>query len=104
MYKCIALRGSGTIWTGSAFDCLHTGNEIFFLSHSRTGAAICNNGAIVANVISVEERNYTSQLNVTVTSDIAGKTIECYQYDGLSITHTISLVIDTTGKSLCKLS
>ena len=100
------MRGAGTIWTGSAFDCLHTNNEIYVLESS-TGGNTCNNGAIVANVISVEENIYTSQANVTVTSEIVGKTIECYtyHYDGrLSSTHNNFSVIDTTGLLPCELS
>ena len=47
--------------------------------------------------LGIEGNNYASQLNVTVTPDIAGKTIECLYEDGLVITHVFTLVIPTTG-------
>ena len=101
------MRGAVTIWTGSAFDCPASNNEIYVLpSRNRfLSIGVCSNGAIVANVISVEENIYTSQVNVTVTSEIVGKTIECYHYDGLliSILNNFS-VIDTTGLLPCELS
>ena len=37
----------------------------------------CNNGAIAARSLGVQGRNYTSQLNITLTPYIAGKTIMC---------------------------
>ena len=36
---------------------------------------------IVARTLSAEGNNYTSQLNVTITPDTAGSTIECSNYD-----------------------
>ena len=47
---------AATLWTGSAFDCLHIYNEIVLL-HSRFvygESGYCNNRAIVARSISVE--------------------------------------------------
>ena len=43
---------------------------------------MCDNGAIVARIINVEGNSYTSQLNITVTPDTAGKTIEYASYNG----------------------
>ena len=38
----------------------------------------CNNGAIVGRSFRVEDNSsYTSQLNVTVSSDMIGESIEC---------------------------
>ena len=52
----------------------------------------------MANVISVQENSYTSQLNVTVIPQTVGKTIRCLYDDGLSITTlNTSLVIHTIG-------
>lgn len=72
--------GGITVWSGTAFDCQGSNNEIALI-HNRfisPGAfGVCNNGAIVAQGIGVEDRNYTSQLNVTVTSNMAGGTIMC---------------------------
>ena len=98
-YDCTVTGQPGgfTVWTGSAFDCLS--NEIS-LPHNRYTLAegafgVCNNGAIVAKSLSVEANNYTSQFNVTVTTDIAGKTIECVRNDTF-ITVQLCIVTPTT--------
>ena len=52
----------------------------------------------MANVISVQENSYTSQLNVTVIPQTVGKTIRCLYNDGLSVTTlNTSLIIHTIG-------
>ena len=98
------MREAGTIWTGSAFDCSSSENEIFMIPHFHY-LATCSKGTIVAIIISVEEDNYTSQLNVTVTPETVGKNIECLYTDGTgSISNlNVSSVIDTTGLLPCKL-
>ena len=78
------MRGVGTIWRGSAFNCNSSGNEIYllerhYLSNSDT---TCNNGMITGQVVWIDESNYTSQLNVTLEYDSIGKTIECAYIDG----------------------
>lgn len=70
-----------TVWTGTAFSCNDGSNEIALL-HSRYASSngavgVCNNGVIVARSLRVEDGYYTSQLNVSVTADIAGKTVVC---------------------------
>ena len=47
--------------------------------------------------LGVEGNNYTSQLNVTVTTDVAGKTVECFYDDGHIATLLFILMIPTTG-------
>ena len=69
------------VWSGSAFNCSSTNNYITLSGHLDIGTRTCNNGAIVARILSAEGNNYTSQLNVTITPDTAGKTIECVNYD-----------------------
>ena len=100
-YTCTVTGGFGgvTVWTGTAFDC----NEIALL-HSRFSSAYgiygtCNNGAIVARSISMEGNSYTSQLNVTVTPDTAGKTVTCGIDNGTTTTFHFTLVIAITGLS-----
>ena len=68
-----------TVWRGTLFDC--ASNDITLL-HSvfKSGSeafGICNNGAIAAQSIGVENSYYTSQLYVRLTSDVIGKTIIC---------------------------
>ena len=104
-YECTVMEGIATVWTGTAFNCLYyTSNEIVLL-HSRFDTetyGICNNGAsiIVAKSLSVDGNNYTSQLNVTITLDTAGKTIECARDDGRDTDYLFTLTIPTvTGLS-----
>ena len=86
-YRC-TVQGSntgGTFWSGTAFSgCLQ--NEILLQHHQFTrpggSTSVCNNGAIVGQSLGVQGNNYTSQLNVTITPETAGKTIMC-SYDAL---------------------
>ena len=106
-YECTAMGTEvATIWTGSAFDCPASNNMITLL-HSRflynesSGIYHCNNGAIVTRSLSFEGNSYTSQLNVTVTPDIGGKTIKCAGDNGIIITYHFSLKLPTViGLSL----
>ena len=100
IYGC-TVQGSvngATIWTGTAFSGCP--QNAILLSHSYfapTGGSTgtCNNGQIVAESISVQENNYNSQLNVTVTLDTAGKTIIC-AYDALTSDQTQDMIIFST--------
>ena len=91
-YQCEIIMGSffgATIWTGSALDgtCRY-----IFLLHSRFPLIRqCNNGTIVAEWLSTEGNNYTSQLNVTITPETAGKTVACGYDNGThySVQHSI---------------
>ena len=74
------MSGLGTIWRGSAFNCDSKGNEIFLLNHSHKGT--CNGGMITGRVIRRENDNYTSQLNVILSSELIGRVIECASYSG----------------------
>ena len=93
-------RGS-TVWTGTAFNCSSSNNDILLLhshfSSTEGGYGSCNNGAIVGRSLGVEGNYYTSQLNVTVTTDVAGKTVECFYDDGRTATLLFILMIPTTG-------
>ena len=73
--------------------------SITFFSLAKGDYGSCNNGDIVGQSLSVEGNNYTSQLNVTVISDTAGRTIECLHnaYDGLTATLIFISVIPTIG-------
>ena len=53
----------------------------------------------MARSVSVDGNNYTSQLNVTVTSDTIGKTIECSHESGTNIYTYFSSTISITGLS-----
>ena len=100
------MSGIATVWTGTAFiNCYSTVNEII-LPHYRFLSTYgvtseCNNGAIVARSLSTEGNNFTSQLNVTLNFNTAGKTIMCFSHDIHVHTSTIHLstVLPTTGLS-----
>ena len=90
VYECTVMGSyvGTTIWTGSALNCLSNHIYLFhyrFTQH-RTYDFLCNNGAIVARSLSVEDNLYTSQLNVTVAHDMLGETIGC-GYDNGSYTN-----------------
>ena len=88
-YRCTVqeIAFGATIWNGTAFSgCLQ--NEILlqhhqFIQPGGGSSGVCNNGAIVGQSLGVQGNNYTSQLNVTITPETAGKTIMC-SYDALN--------------------
>ena len=92
-----------TFWSGTAFKCRDSSDAIILLhSQFNSSYGICNDGTIIAKSISLEGNNYTSQLNITVTPDIVGKTIECHYTGGNGIiTLLSSWVILRTGLSYC---
>ena len=56
----------------------------------------CLNETIVARGLPVEvNETYTSQLSVTLTTDLVGKSIECRHDDGLNETTVASIEIST---------
>ena len=86
-YRC-TVQGSpngATIWSGTAFsgcpqDDILLQHRQFTPTGGTTGS--CNNGVIVGRSLDEQGNNYTSQLNVTITPETAGKTIMC-SYDAL---------------------
>jgi hypothetical protein len=96
-YEC-TVQGSdtgATIWTGTAFSGCQQ-NEILLLHRQFTpigsgSTRTCNNGAIVGQSLGVLGNHYTSQLNVTITPETAGKTITC-AYDALTSDQTQNMI------------
>ena len=70
-----------TTWRGSAFNCPSSSNGILVLN-STVGSEPCNNEMIIVRIIRRKDDNYTSQLNVILSSDLIGKSIECASYNG----------------------
>ena len=101
-FKCTADGGVATVWHRSAFDC-----EII-LRHSRysseRGAAgSCSDGDILAQSIGVVNNNhFISQLNVTVSTDMHNKTIECDRedIDGIRVTLRVFRIILTEAEGM----
>ena len=89
-YECTVIGSQlgTTVWSGTAFEC--TSGEISLL-HSAYGETSglraydeCNNGSIMAQCLGIEESmtmSYTSQLNITVSTHVIGKSIECHYDD-----------------------
>ena len=96
-YECVVIGSqlSTTVWRGTAFEC--TSGEISLLHSSYAESSVlraygeCNNGSIIAQGLSIADNMcYTSQLNITVSAYVIGKSIECHYDD--SNTATLQLV------------
>ena len=76
IYKC-TINGEGAItWSGSAFECESSMNEINLFS-ADLGYSTCNDGAIKARRVN----NYTSQL-IVMDRSLSGTNIECIHDNG----------------------
>ena len=88
-----------TVWQGSFFDCsngiilLHDSNRFMFEKKD------CNNGSIVGQGLAINGNRYTTQLNITVSDNVIGESIECY-YNFNEQILVESLTINTTGNDL----
>ena len=104
-YECTVVGDNGeiTVWMGDFFHCPNRKREILlvhsdFTSVQRGGVystRICNNGNVVGRIVRAENGCYTSQLNVTLTSDIIGQSIAC-AYDNGTI-HSVGSLSITAG-------
>ena len=80
------MTGVATVWRGSVFNCMtNNTNEMILLdsgnSRLEDSVSTCNNGAIFGQIVEIENSSYTSRLSVTISSDMAGKSIECATND-----------------------
>ena len=106
VFECTVIRGTATVWRGTPdfIDCptSDTMKQELVLLHNRYGEGIigaCNNNNIVGRIIKFDNGSYTSQLNVTFTSDLRGVTIECAHDDGFAVSVVGNrTIIDTTGR------
>ena len=98
VYECVTEGPGSTRWNGSAFNC--TSGQIR-LRHSQfdSGEATgeCNKGNITARGIRRNNMMYTSELYITMSHSLMGKTIQCLYHNGIYPTevgvHTIMLGI-----------
>ena len=100
-YTCTIAGPGNTIWSGTAFDCSSKSDEII-LRHSQFGIGTfgnCNDGAITAQSLGVVDSScYSSQLNVTVSSDMNNQNIQCaYSSDRITTIEVATLSL-ATGK------
>lgn len=119
LLECSAERTLLTVFRGSLLNCSNTNNEITLL-HSRFNTTsgtngTCNNGRILGYSLpdNTSSNCYISQLCITVTPDIIGKTIECAYDNGTTeiigsyligetqcYTTTFTTITPSTGKFL----
>ena len=109
IYECTVSGGEGdtavtTVWKGGAFHCKDSPNVITLLYNSPQNVSqSCNNGDIIGRSVKLENTSYginhTSQLLVTLTSDIVNSWIECVDDNGFNEALVGSLNI-TAGKLL----
>ena len=81
-----------TVWLGSAFDGCRSQEIVLLHSDYSTENGIVHESCgdlILAQILKEENGSYTSQLNVTVTSYIIGKSIECAYDDSAGSTTSI---------------
>ena len=101
-YTCTVSGLGFTIWRGSAFDCSAQQNRIL-LRHMSFGSGTmgsCNGGDIVGRSLGVSENVYTSQITVSVTSNLIGRIVECaYSLTGATVTSINSTTIVISGTS-----
>ena len=101
-FECQVTGGVSTVWNGNAFMCPASGNEIVLL-HSRfdngtsgTCNDINNSVTIVGESIEVNGSKYTSQLNISFSSSLIGKTVNCVRDNGQDISVVLNYTI-TSG-------
>ena len=84
IYECTVMGSSfgNTLWAGSAFNCSLEEIILQHLQYPENAHGECNNGYIMGKSIRVDSGiYYTSQLDVTISSDLVGKSIECFYDD-----------------------
>ena len=102
IYECSIAGGGVTVWKGTAFDCHDQRNEVSFL-HSRFNGSLRCSGAdreLVARTLSVESNCYSSQLNVTVSSNLNGTSVKCVYDNGTDEIEIGSENVNIIGKVL----
>ena len=101
IYECTVFGDPGgiTIWMGDFFHCSSGNQAIEFVHNHFQGEATkyrtCNNGSIAGRIVRAENNSFTSQLNIILTPDIAGRSIKC-AYDNGTI-HRVGSLNLTTG-------
>ena len=89
------MGGGITVWRGTAFNC--AGNEITLRHNtfeSGDAAGECNNRAIVGRGLHKVNDCYTSQLNISISMEMIGRSVEC-AYDDLSGSNPTLIGMDT---------
>ena len=111
MYECTVMSTNAgfTIFKGKPdefFNCNGSSSNngsLLSLPHGRFDQGVveyCNNGAIVGMSLTFENGSYTSQFNITVSSEqLAGGMIECLNDNGSHVSVVGAANITVTGDS-----
>ena len=85
-YKCtVTGDGGATIWRGTVFQCPSTDNTITLRHSAFTQIRGCNRGTIIGYGVNSQNSCYTSQINITTSSTMNNKTVECVYNNGSTI-------------------
>ena len=98
IFNCTVVGVSATVWSGSAFTCAGGHSEIILLHRdfpSGTSGECSDAITAYSNGPGVENRCYTSQLRVIVSSEMNNKTITC---SGLGIVGETFLLVTSIGR------
>ena len=92
-FNCNVSRNGTTVWSGTAFHCSSSNDEIAFTNEGFTNKS-CSDGeySIVAQAVSVADFIYTSELNFTANSPSSSGeevTIQC-GHDNGAVTDAIA--------------
>ena len=109
IYECTvqSVFGGATVFRAkppsSFVSCTGSQKELIIFFHSQFNWShhgvnrTCNNGTVINRNFGVENRTYTSQVSITVTSELIGITIECVHDNGTSRYGVGSSTIPNTG-------
>ena len=94
-------HGGSTIFRGRSFKFINCSGNIdrLALFHSQFNRPqdikrSCNNRTIIARSLHGGNGTYTSQLSVTVTSELIGDVIECAHDNGTDIIDVVGIAIN----------
>ena len=98
-FNCTTVGFGTTLWKGTAFKCPNKGNQILLLnslfSSGDTGSSGRCGDNIVARGVKVDDNCHTSQLNITVLSEVLNQTsVEC-MYSSNQGSKTVGRVVIT---------
>ena len=97
VFECVTVGPAiqFTVWGGSALDCVNgISLRHGLFRNSGYANATCNNGAILARIVSIENNRYTSQLIVNTSLILNGKSVTCSLDDGSTETPVGTRVIN----------
>jgi hypothetical protein len=103
-YECTVRSGLATVWRGGVFNCPSSSNEVYLLE-STVNSVTCNNEMITGRVVRTDEASgfYTSQVSITIGSNLIGKNISCVEDDGSTTEIIGSATILLTAEGMYKI-